>query len=150
MHSLAASLVGLLTILTVAVLTIPVSRWLVGWWDEYLTGKLGIDSMDEPIDGLPHEVAAGLPGTVERVFFIVAIGLGLPGTVIGMVGWTALKAQIQYQVFAPLPQVDASKGTDIAHRVRCYVASMGSMFCAMVFGALAAGVAPAVVEAIVG
>lgn len=77
-----------------------------------------------PWSSVPRWLSATTMGIAERLFFATAIGVGLSGTAISMVAWTALKGAAYWNAF------------DEDHKANVFVGLVGSLT-SMLFAILA-------------
>lgn len=78
-------------------LFVKIISWRVTVSIEKKTGQKVYDRWKDP--NSPHWFVGPFAGVIERTFFVLAIGFGLPGAVPAMVGWIGIKGVVHWSVF---------------------------------------------------
>jgi hypothetical protein len=98
--------------------------------------RRSIDFKEPTYPGIPVLVT----GTVERLFFLVAVAFNLSGVVVAMVGWIGVKMAAHWGARPEAPEQQKS-GSIYAIRITAILGGLLSLLFAMVGGLVCSGVA---------
>ena len=123
----------------------PMISWIIGLSVALILGDLvprvAVWAMRRHINFTEPKypgISVLVTGTVERLFFVVAVAFNLSGVIVAMIGWIGVKMAAHWGARTVASEQQAADSI-YAIRISALLAGILSLFCAMVGGLICAG-----------